>query len=88
MIVLPDYELIIVKCKKETAKDDLRKLIPAIIQKEKRFVEYLETRRNEQIVSFKNQLFIFEKRQWKTLMANNRIRANTIILFKKRIPGF
>ena len=53
MIVLPYYELIVVKCKKEIAIDDFRKLIPAIIQKEKRFVESLETRKNGQIVSYK-----------------------------------
>jgi len=53
MIVLPNYELIIVKRKKEIAKDEFRKLIPAIIQKEKRFVESLETRKNGQIVSYK-----------------------------------
>lgn len=52
MIVLPNYELIVVKCKKETEKDD-RRLIPSIIQKEKRFVESLETRKNGQIVSYK-----------------------------------
>ena len=53
MIVLPNYELIIVKCKKEIAKDEFRKLIPSIIQKEKRFVESLETRKNGQIISYK-----------------------------------
>jgi CRISPR/Cas system-associated protein Cas5 (RAMP superfamily) len=53
MIVLPNYELIVVKCKKETTKDDFRKLIPTIIQKEKRSVESLETRKNGQIVSYK-----------------------------------
>ena len=53
MIVLPDYELVIVKCKSETSKDDFRKLIPSIVQKEKRFVESLETRKNGQIVSYK-----------------------------------
>ena len=53
MIVLPNYELIVVKCKKETTKDDFRKLIPTIIQKEKRFVDSLETRKSGQIVSYK-----------------------------------
>jgi len=53
IIILPNYELIVVKCKKEIAKDDFRKLIPTIIQKEKRFVEYLETRKNGQIISYK-----------------------------------
>lgn len=53
MIILPNYELIVVKCKKETAKDDFRKLIPSIIQKEKRFVESLETRNNGQIINYK-----------------------------------
>lgn len=53
MIVLTNYELIVVKCKKEIAKDDFRKLIPTIIQKEKRFVESLETRKSGQIVSYK-----------------------------------
>lgn len=53
MIVLPNYELIIVKCKKEIAKDEFRKLIPSIIQKEKRFVESLETRKSGQIISYK-----------------------------------
>jgi len=48
MIVLPNYELIVVKCKKETSKDEFRKLIPTIIQKEKRFVESLENRKNGQ----------------------------------------
>ena len=51
MIVLPDYELIIIKCKKETAKDDFKKLIHTIIKKEKRFIESLETRKNGQIVN-------------------------------------
>ncbi len=41
MIVLPNYELIIAKCKKETSKDEFRKLFPSIVQKEKRFVESL-----------------------------------------------
>lgn len=53
MIVLPNYELMIVKCKKEIAKDEFRKLIPSIIQKEKRFVESLEMRKNGQIISYK-----------------------------------
>ena len=53
MIVLPGYELIVVKCKKETEKDDFRRLIPSIIQKEKRFVESLETRKNGQIINYK-----------------------------------
>ena len=53
MIVLPNYELIVVKCKKETTKDDFRKLIPTIIQKEKRFVESLKTRKNGQIINYK-----------------------------------
>lgn len=57
MIILPNYELIIVKCKKEITKDEFRKLIPTIIQKEKRFVESLETRTNGQIVSYKYSLF-------------------------------
>ena len=56
MIVLPNYELIVVKCKKETSKDDFRKLIPSIIQKEKRFVESLEIRKNGQIVSYKHSV--------------------------------
>ena len=51
MIVLPNYELIIVR--RETAKDEFRKLIPSIVQKEKRFVESLETRKNGQIVNYK-----------------------------------
>lgn len=33
MIVLPNHELIVIKCKKETSKDEFRKLIPFIIQK-------------------------------------------------------
>ena len=41
MIVLPNYELIIAKCKKETSKDEFRKLFPSIVKKEKRFVESL-----------------------------------------------
>ena len=45
--------MIVVKRKKEAVKDDFRKLIPDIIQKEKRFVESLETRKNGQIVNFK-----------------------------------
>ncbi len=45
--------MIVVKRKKETVKDDFRKLIPDIIQKEKSFVESLETRKNGQIVNFK-----------------------------------
>ena len=53
MIVLPNYELIVVKCKKEIAKDDFKRLIPSIIQKEKRFVESLETRKNGQIINYK-----------------------------------
>ncbi len=53
MIVLPNYELIVVKCKKETSKDDFRKLIPPIIQKEKRFIESLAIKKNRQIVSYK-----------------------------------
>ena len=53
MIVLPNYELIVVKCKKETAKDDFIKLIPIIIQKEKRYAESLETRKNGQIVRYR-----------------------------------
>ena len=58
MIVLPNYELIVVKCKKETTKDDFRKLIPTIIQKEKRFVDSLETRKSEQIVSYKYSIVV------------------------------
>ena len=58
MIVLPNYELIIVKCKKGIAKDDFRKLVPLITKKEKRFVESLETRKNGQIVSYKYTKFI------------------------------
>ena len=50
MIVLPNYELIIVKFKK-IAKDEFRKLISSIIQKEKRFIESLETRKNGQIIN-------------------------------------
>lgn len=53
MVFIYAYELIVVKCKKETAKDDFRKLIPAIIQKEKRFVESLEARKNGQIVNYR-----------------------------------
>lgn len=53
MIVLPNYELIVVKCKKDNSKDEFRKLIHSIVQKEKRFVESLETRKNGQIVSYK-----------------------------------
>lgn len=53
MIILPNYELIVVKCKNEMSKDDFRKLIPTIVQKEKRFAESLETRKNGQIVSYK-----------------------------------
>ncbi len=53
MIVLPNYELIIIKCKKETAKDDFRKLISSITQKEKRFAESLEAKKNGQILNFK-----------------------------------
>ena len=56
MIVLPNYELIVVKCKKETPRDDFRKLIPTIIQKEKRFVKSLENRKNGQIVSYKHSV--------------------------------
>jgi len=52
MIVLPNYKLIVVKCKKETLKDEFRKLIPTIIQKEKRFAESLETRKNGQIINY------------------------------------
>jgi hypothetical protein len=46
MIVLPNYELIVVKCKKEASRDDFRKNVPTIIQKEKRFVESLEVKKN------------------------------------------
>lgn len=53
MIALPNYELIVVKCKKETKKDDFRRLILSIIQEEKRLVESLETRKSGQIVSYK-----------------------------------
>ena len=53
MIVLPNYELVVVKCKNEMSKDDFRKLIPTIVQKEKRFTESLETRKNGQIISYK-----------------------------------
>jgi len=53
MIVLPNYELIVVKCKKEITKVDFRKLIPTIIQKEKRFVESLEEKNNGQIINYK-----------------------------------
>ena len=53
MIVLPNYELMVVKCKKETAKDDFRKLIPSIIQKKKHFVESLEIGKNGRIVGYK-----------------------------------
>ena len=56
MIVLPNYELIIVKCKNEITKDEFRKLISSIIQKEKRFVESLENRKNGQIVSYKHSV--------------------------------
>lgn len=41
-IKMPNYELIVVKRRRETAKDEFRKIIPSIIQKEKRFVESLE----------------------------------------------
>jgi len=58
MIVLPKYELIVVRCKKETKRDDFRKLIPTIIQKEKRFVESLETKKNGQIISHKYSIII------------------------------
>lgn len=58
MIVLPNYKLIIVKCKKEITKDEFRKLIPSIIQKEKRFVESLETRKSGQIVSYKYSIVV------------------------------
>lgn len=53
MIVLPNYELIVVKCKKETAKDNFKKLIPTIIQKEKRFFDSLEIKKNGQILMYK-----------------------------------
>ena len=53
MIVLPNYELTVVKCKKEIAKDDFRKLVPLITKKEKRFVESLETRKNGQIINYR-----------------------------------
>lgn len=53
MIVFPNYELIIVKCKKETSKDEFRRIIPSINQKEKRFVESLEVRKNGQIINYK-----------------------------------
>ena len=59
MIVLPNYELIIVKCKKEIAKDKFRKLIPSIIQKEK-IVESLETRKSGQIVSYKYSIIVYK----------------------------
>ena len=58
MIVLPNYELMVVKCKKETPRDVFSKLIPTIIQKEKRFVESIETRKNGQIVNHKRS-FIY-----------------------------
>lgn len=57
---MPDYELIVVKCKKETTKDDFRKSILAIIQKEKRFAESLETRKNGQIVSYKYSIIYLQ----------------------------
>jgi len=53
MIVLPNYELIVVKCKQEISKDDFRKMIPTIIRKEKTFVESLEMRKNGQITKYK-----------------------------------
>lgn len=53
MIVLPNYELIVVRCKKEASKDDFRKMIPTITQKEKRFAESIETKKNGQIVNNK-----------------------------------
>jgi DNA invertase Pin-like site-specific DNA recombinase len=57
MIVLPNYELIIVKCKEEIAKDEFRKLIPAIIQKEKRFVDSLEIKKNGTIINYSYAIF-------------------------------
>ena len=59
MIILPNYELIVVKCKRETAKDDFRKLIPSIVQKEKRLIESLETKKNGQIVNYRYALVPF-----------------------------
>ncbi|MDY0399526.1 MAG: hypothetical protein RBR36_02315 [Bacilli bacterium] len=53
LIVLPNYELIVVKCKKEISKDDFRKLVPLIAKKEKRFVESLEEKNNGQIINYK-----------------------------------
>ena len=53
MIVLSNYELIVVKCKKEIEKDDFRRLVQSNIQKEKRLVESLETRKNRQIAKYK-----------------------------------
>lgn len=47
MIALPNQELIIIKCKKEIPRDDFRKLISTIIQKEKRFVESLKQERTD-----------------------------------------
>ena len=47
MIVLPDYELIIVKCKKEINKDGFSKLIPNIVQKEKDLSSHLKTGRTD-----------------------------------------
>lgn len=58
MIVLPNYVLIIVKCRKEITRDDFRRLIPSVIQKEKRFVESLETKKNGQIVSYKYSIVV------------------------------
>ena len=58
MIVLPNYVLIIVKCRKGITRDDFRRLIPSVIQKEKRFVESLETKKNGQIVSYKYSIVV------------------------------
>lgn len=53
MIVLLKYELIIVKCKKETKRDDFKLLIPPIVQNEKRFVESQETIKSGQIINYR-----------------------------------